>query len=113
MLDVIRLSSTSFGTIGVLLKDGHPFCWTLEDPINLLDEGTYNVFMKGKQLEILTPNGAAFFTSGEIKEEAEGNILLGFRVFSPRCITDSRKALYEFYKALKNVKETTLTIRRL
>lgn len=113
MLTVIRTLETDFACMGILFKDEHPFCWTLEDPAKMLPEGQYEVIRKGNQIEIISPNGSVFFTIGHIKSEAEGNIILGFKIFSPRCVADSKKAVMEFQKIVKNLKTDTLTIRRL
>jgi len=113
MLTIIRILETEFGCTGVLLKDGHPFCWTLEDHFKMLKEGEYKIVKKGNQVEIAAPGGSAFFTAGHVREDADVNVLLGFKMYSPRYITETQKALTEFYKVVKNLKEDTLTIRRL
>jgi len=113
MIMVLRLLETEFGCLGILMKEGHPFCWTLEDHEKMLVDGKYKVVKKGNQIEIITPDGAAFFTCGHVKEEADENILLGFKVYSPRYITDTQKAVSEFYKVVKNLKDEELIIRRL
>lgn len=113
MLKVLRVLTVDLGCLGILLKDGHPFCWTLEDPDKKLPEGKYQILRKGNQIEILSAEGGvAFFTTGHTKEEADGNILLGFRVYSPRFITETHKAMEEFYKAVKSLREDVLEIRR-
>jgi hypothetical protein len=113
MLAVVRVMITDAGCVGMLLKDNHPFCWTLEDPEKMLALGQYKIAKKGNQLEILSSNGPSFFTVGHTKDEADGNILLGFKVYSPRYLTESSKALAEFQKVVKNLVEDTLDIRRL
>lgn len=113
MLSVWRLLESSMGCLGVLMKDEHPFCWTLEDPEKMLKVGKYRVIRKGNQIEIVDNAEPAFFTTGHTKEEADGNIILGFRVYSPRYITETHKALGEFQKVVKSLKEDVLLIRRI
>ena len=113
MLTVLRLNSTPFGCTGILMKDGQPFCWTLEDHEKMMPTGQYKVVRKGNQVEIITPDGSRFFTMGHEKHDADVNILLGFKIYSPRFISDTQKAVDEFYKVVKNLTEDVLEIRRI
>ncbi len=114
MLKVVRILNTPVGCIGILLKDEHPFCWTLENPETMLPIGRYEVRQKGNIFQIISDGKEPFFFgSGNTAEAAECSILLGFKVFSPRALAESEKALLEFGKAMKGCKEGELFIRRL
>lgn len=113
MIKLLRVLTTEFGTLGILFKEQHPFCWTLEDNKKKLAEGDYDIVRKGNQLEIVANGEIAFFTCGSTKDDADGNILLGFKVYSPRFLAESSKAMEEFQKAVKDIKNGVLSIRSI
>lgn len=117
MLNLLRVSFSENGVLGVLLLNGAPLCFTIEKPwknnnhfISCVPEGTYKVKRVnhrkfGETYEVTNvPNRAGiFFHCGNYSAETEGCILIGDGANGKKelpVINDSRNAMARFRKSI-------------
>lgn len=124
MIELMRLSKSEKGVKGVLLKDGIPLCYTLEDPdndnqvgISCILTGTYNCiphsgpkFKNVWLLENVPGRSAILIHAGNTIADTQGCILVGLS-FSGHSLSQSQAALSLLREKLP--KTFTLTIRSI
>jgi len=122
-LSIRRLSDNHFGTFGVLMVDGQPYCWTLERRyrrnarnISCIPPGTYRCKRKrsrrfGATWEVLDVENRSgiLFHAGNKESDSRGCILLGEKQLVHQ-IADSRKAMAHFRELTEDEKSLTLVI---
>lgn len=122
MLKLVRVTTGTDGTFGVLIKDGVPLCVTLELPwrdnersISCIPEGQYEIFPVnsprfGRTFQVAAVPGRSniLFHAGNTIDDTSGCILLGqsygaLFIDQRPGIHRSRVALQKFMRAYKSV----------
>ena len=127
-MSLVRVASTTYGTFGVLLDGGLPFCLTIERPwlfnrrnVSCITMGEYVCKRVkspkfGDTFEVCDVPGrsAILFHKGNIMEDSHGCIILG-EMFEPLndipAVLSSGKAMEEFLSKTSTVDEFDLEIK--
>lgn len=125
-LELIRVSFSSIGEFGVLLKDGAPICLTFELPwkgnepqVSCIPTGKYvckrvQSAHYGETFEVSeVPNRSLIrIHPGNTTADSRGCILVGDEFFQ-NGVLESREAFARFMKAMGGVNEFELFIRHV
>ena len=127
---LIRLSDTIYGTFGVLIDNGIPFCVTLELPWrnNIRNKSCIpaDVYMCrriesprfGETFEItaVPKRSNILFHKGNLEEDTKGCILVGEKfdkLYNKPAVLASGDAFKEFMEKLEGEEEFILSIKNL